>query len=95
MVTFLRVLPAAVDATDLRRAKRDLDRMAHDNVFGGSEQIIIKSDDPADVICAAAEGQLVILGVQRIGPRRKLFGQFTRKIAHQTDSPLIVISRRG
>ena len=63
--------------------------------LAASEQIVIKSDDPVDVISAAAEGQLVILGVQRIGPRRKLFGQFTRKIANQTDSPLIVISRRG
>jgi amino acid transporter/nucleotide-binding universal stress UspA family protein len=95
IVTFMRVLPAAVDATEFRRAKRDLNRMAHDNVFGTSEQIVIKSDDPVEVISAAAEGQLVILGVQRIGPRRKLFGQFTRKIANQTDSPLIVISRRG
>ena len=91
----MRVLPTRVDATELRRAKRDLDRMAHDNVFGNSEQLVIKSDDPVAVISAAAEGQLVILGVQRIGPRRKLFGQFTRKIANQTDSPLIVISRRG
>lgn len=95
LVTFIRVLPAAVDATEFRRAKRDLDRMAHDNTFGSSDQIVIKSDDPVAVISAAAEGQLVILGVQRIGPRRKLFGQFTRKLASQTDSPLIVISRRG
>ena len=94
-MTFIRVLPAAVDATEFRRAKRDLDRMAHDNTFGSSDQIVIKSDDPVAVISAAAEGQLVILGVQRIGPRRKLFGQFTRKLASQTDSPLIVISRRG
>jgi nucleotide-binding universal stress UspA family protein len=69
--------------------------MAHDHVFGSSEQIVVKSDDPVDIISTAAEGQLVILGVQRIGPRRKLFGQFTRKIARQTESPLIVISRRG
>ena len=95
MVTFLRVLPAAADVHEFRRAKRELDRMAHDNFFGGSEQVVIKSDDPVHVVSAAAEGQLVILGVQRIGPRRKLFGHFTRKIANQTDSPLIVISRRG
>ncbi|MDB4445705.1 amino acid permease [bacterium] len=95
LVTFIRVLPRAVDATEFRRAKRDLDRMAHDNVFGSSEQVVVKSDDPVDVISKASEGQLVILGVQRIGPHRKLFGQFTRKIARQTDGPLIVISRRG
>ena len=91
----MRVLPKVADATELRKAKRDLDRMAYDNIFGNSEQIVVRSDDPVEVISKAAEGQLVILGVQRIGPRRKLFGQFTRKIARQTDSPLIVISRRG
>jgi APA family basic amino acid/polyamine antiporter len=95
VVTFMRVLPTVADATEFRKAKRDLDRMAHDNIFGNSEQIVVRSDDPVDVISKAAEGQLVILGVQRIGPRRKLFGHFTRKIARQTDSPLIVISRRG
>ena len=95
VVTFMRVVPTAVDGTEFRRAKRDLDRMAHDNVFGSSEQVVVKSDDPVDVIAQAAEGQLVILGVQRIGPHRKLFGQFTRKIARRTNGPLIVISRRG
>ncbi len=95
VVTFMRVLPTVADATEFRKAQRELDRMAHDHVFGSSEQIVVKSDDPVDIISTAAEGQLVILGVQRIGPRRKLFGQFTRKIARQTESPLIVISRRG
>jgi len=94
-VTFLRVVPENIDASDFRRASRDLDRMAHDNLIGNSEQVLVKSDDPADVITKAAAGQLLILGVQRIGPRRKLFGQFTRKVARQTKSPLIVISRRG
>ena len=95
VVTFMRVLPTVADATEFRKAQRELDRMAHDHVFGSSEQIVVKSDDPVDIISTAAEGQLVILGVQRVGPRRKLFGQFTRKIARQTESPLIVISRRG
>lgn len=95
LVTFLRVVPNNIDAIDFRRARRDLERVAHDNTFGNSEQVLVKSDDPVDVITKLAGDQLVILGVQRIGPRRKLFGQFTRKVAKQTECPLIVISRRG
>ena len=95
LVTFLRVVPRNIDALDFRRARRDLERVAHDNTFGNSEQVLVKSDDPVDVITKLAGDQLVILGVQRIGPRRKLFGQFTRKVARQTECPLIVISRRG
>jgi len=95
LVTFLRVVPNNIDAIDFRRARRDLERVAHDNIFGNSEQVLVKSDDPVDVITKLAGDQLVILGVQRIGPRRKLFGQFTRKVARQTECPLIVISRRG
>jgi nucleotide-binding universal stress UspA family protein len=37
----------------------------------------------------------VILGVQRIGPKQKLFGGFTRQIARQTQCPIVVLSRRG
>ena len=95
LVTFLRVVPNNIDALDFRRARRDLERVAHDNTFGNSEQVLVKSDDPVDVITKLAGDQLVILGVQRIGPRRKLVGQFTRKVARQTECPLIVISRRG
>jgi nucleotide-binding universal stress UspA family protein len=38
---------------------------------------------------------LTILGVQRHGRRKKLFGDFTLQIAQRTSCPLIVISRRG
>ncbi|MGI9472340.1 MAG: amino acid permease [Rubripirellula sp.] len=94
-VTFLRVVPTDIDPSEYRRAKRELDRTAYDNVVGRSERVLLKSDDASRAITEVAEDQLVILGVQRIGPHRKLFGEFTRQIARQSDSPLIVISRRG
>ena len=94
-VTFVRVVSPDIQAADLRRVQRELDRTAYDNVFGDSEQIILQSDSPAAAITQAAQEQLVILGAQRIGPHRKLFGEFTRQIARQSDCPLIVISRRG
>lgn len=94
-VTFLRVVPEDIDPAEYRRAKRELDRTAYDNIVGRSERVLLKSDDPISAITEAAKDQMVILGVQRIGPHRKLFGSFTRQIARRSDSPLIVISRRG
>jgi nucleotide-binding universal stress UspA family protein len=37
----------------------------------------------------------LILGVQRHGRRKKLFGGFTRQIAQRTTCPIIAMSRKG
>jgi APA family basic amino acid/polyamine antiporter len=95
-VTFLRVVPEATTAADMKRIRRELDRMARDNSAGESDREVIASDDAVGAIAARTqEGGLVILGIQRIGPNQKLFGQFTRQIARQTSCPIMVISRRG
>lgn len=95
-ITFVRVVPTDTPAAELKRVKRDLDRMARDNAGGRCEREVIQSDDPAGAISQRAEESgLVILGIQRIDPRHKLFGEFTRQIAMQSDCPMIVISRRG
>ncbi|MDA9857620.1 amino acid permease [Rubripirellula sp.] len=95
-VTFLRVVPKATPAADLKRIRRELNRMARDNSAGESDREVICSDDPVGTVATrAGEGGLVILGIQRISPHQKLFGHFTRKIAAQTACPIMVISRRG
>lgn len=95
-LTFLRVVPESTPATELRRINRDLNRMARDNAAGESEREVVLSDDPVAAIAdRAGPGGLVILGIQRIGPHQKLFGQFTLQVAERTECPLMVISRRG
>lgn len=95
-VTFLRVLPSGVGQDDLRRATRELSRLAHDYVRQRSEVQVLQSDDPlATVAERASESDLLILGVQREGKHMKLFGRFTRQIAARTACPIIVLSRRG
>ncbi|SMP51453.1 Amino acid transporter [Neorhodopirellula lusitana] len=95
-VKFIRVVPLAVTAADHRRAERELDRTASENSGAQCEREVIVSDDVIGTIASqAGENGLVILGVQRLGRRQKLFGNFTRKIARQTQSPIIIISRRG
>ncbi len=95
-VTFLRVVSSATTPAELKRIRRDLDRMARDNAGGGCEREVITSDDAVTTIVQRAnESGLVILGVQRLGPRQKLFGGLTRQIAERTSCSIMVLSRRG
>lgn len=95
-VTYLRVLPTTAGSDEMRRAKRDLKRLAEDEARQHSKIDIIQSDDALTTVAERAnQSDLVILGVQRHARRKKLFGEFTRQIAQQTTCPIIVTSRRG
>lgn len=95
-VTFLRVLPSRAAPQEVQRVTRDLKRLADDELREYYEAQVIQSDDPLSIVAARSDqSDLLILGVQRLGRRRKLFGDFTRAIAPRTSCPLIVLSRRG
>jgi hypothetical protein len=95
-VTFFRSVPKSTSAKELGRVQRDLARMARDNLRGKCGKTVIHSDDPISATVEAAEDcGLLILGIQRLGPREKLFGHFTREVAKRTTCPIIAISRRG
>ncbi len=95
-VTFLRVVPSNASAKDLHRFQRDLARLSRDNIRGKCEKSVIRSDDPIATIAQQTEQcGLLILGIQRIGPREKLFGSFTRELVKRTTCPIIILSRRG
>ena len=95
-LTFLRVLPSKATAEEVRVAKRNLQRLAADEVREPCNVVVLQSDDPSQsIIESAAEFDLVIVGAQRLGRREKLFGNFIRQLASQTSCPMIVMSRRG
>jgi nucleotide-binding universal stress UspA family protein len=95
-VTLLRVLPQRATPPECRRAYREVSRLAEDNVRGLAHVVIARSDNPAAQIAELAEQcDLLIMGVQRLDRRRKLFGHVTRQIAAQTSTPVLVVSRRG
>lgn len=95
-VTFLRVLPMSAGPDEVRRARRALVRLAADGARQLCQIEVLRDDDPLAAVAArAAASDLTILGVQRHGRRKKLFGNFTRQIAQRISCPLIVISRRG
>mgnify|MGYP001819375992 FL=1 len=95
-VTYLRVLPTATDSAAERRTSRDLRKLAKDEAPGVSTASVILRDDMiTEVVERAAECDLLILGLQRLGRRRKVFGKTVIEIAQKTTCPLVMISRRS
>jgi nucleotide-binding universal stress UspA family protein len=95
-VTYLRVLPTTTDSTAERRARRELRKLARDEAPGVSTAAVTLRDDVvAEVAGRAADSDLLILGLQRLGRRRKVFGERVLEIAQSTTCPLLMISRRS
>ncbi len=95
-VSYLRALPASTDAVTERRAARDLRKLARDEAPGDSSVTIALSDTVVEeVVGRAADCDLLVLGLQRLGRRQKIFGQRVLEIAEHTTCPLLMISRRS
>jgi hypothetical protein len=95
-VTFLRVLPPGTDPSILRRAERDLRKLAADEAPGVSEAVVIVGEDlVAEVAGRSQSSDLVILGLKRVDRRRKVFGDKVLEIAERVSGPLLMISQRN
>ncbi len=95
-VTYLRVMPAATDSATERAARRELRRLARDEAPGVSTTVVTLGDDMVgEVVARTADADLLILGMQRHGRRRKAFGETVLGIAERTACPLLMISRRS
>jgi len=95
-IILMRVLPYGTLPNVERSAERGLKRIALDEVPGPAATEIVKSQDvTTEITRRAMESDLVILGLQRSGRRRKLFGDLTLRIARSTNCGIIMIGRRG
>ncbi len=95
-VQFLRVLRPGASAVEHEDAQDDLLRLAEEEAPGFGTAVVVRSDDPGGAIVEAASGcDLVILGVQRLGRRRKAFGPIALRIARDAPCATILVSRRG
>ncbi len=94
--TLLRVLPATASASDIRRAERELHPFTAGDLESRSTIEVVPSEDPLSTIANRADrADLLVLGVQRLGRRKKLFGAFTQQLVQRTARPIIIVSRRG
>ena len=76
--------------------ERHLNRVAAD-LWSGPREVVVACNDALieTVVQHADDSDLTVLGVQRVGRWRKLFGQFALQVARRTDRPILLICRRG
>jgi basic amino acid/polyamine antiporter, APA family len=95
-VTFLSIVPEQASAQDQLLARKYLAMLAGDLAPGCSETRVICSDSPMEVVAEqATDTDLLVLGAERLGRTKKLFGGFTLGVARKTTCPLLVISAKG
>jgi len=95
-ITYLRVLLAATNPADERSAAAELRRLADDEAPGVSNPVITLRDDVVGEVVGRAEtADLLVVGLQRLGRRHKVFGERVLEIADNTTCPLLMISRRS
>lgn len=94
-ITFLGVLSEKAGQAMHRRAQRDLERLARDEVGGDAHaELAIGDDLVSEVSRRVADTDLLILGFHRSGRRRAVFSTRMLTIARSTDCPLLMISHR-
>ncbi len=94
-VVYLGIVPAG-DETAGRKLEREIRELADDERAGRSRVEILHRDDVADaVVERAARAELVVLGMRRLGRRRKTFGDIPVRVARETGSAVLMISRSG
>ena len=95
-VVFLRVMPPNTPEDRQREAREALEELAQEEAPGFGKARVVVSDDPGGTILAHAnETDLILLGIQRHGRRRKAFGDIPMRIARDGSCATIQVSRRG
>ena len=94
-VTYLRVVPENTPEREFGEIRRSLTQLAQDESTGEIEVLLIRSSDAlGQLVEASKKADLVVVGLQRLARRRRTFGELTLRLATETASPLILISRR-
>jgi nucleotide-binding universal stress UspA family protein len=95
-VTFLKILPEDATWQQTDKARKALFYIAEDQVpHGQFKVVVVKNNNTSEEIISHAEdSDLMIVGLQRFGRRRKEFGKIPLYLAQETDCPLLLISRK-
>ena len=94
-VTFLRVLPRSASDRRVAEAKVQVGHFAADEAPGAGGEVA-RSDELIHEIASRAErSDLLVLGMGRGADGRRRIGRFALDIAARTDTPILLIGRRG
>jgi APA family basic amino acid/polyamine antiporter len=94
-VQYLLVLPAATGEQERLRVKRLWSRLVTDETSARSDVQVALNDDVASAILeAAAETDLVVLGLNRPDRRRRVFGPLTVRVIQGVHTAVMAIGQR-
>jgi amino acid transporter/nucleotide-binding universal stress UspA family protein len=94
-ITFLQVLSEHLPEKAHKKACRDLFRFAQDEIPGHPKvKVIYNNSASEEIIAQASESDLLILGLNRMNRRRKVFGSIARGIINETRCTIIMIGER-
>ncbi len=95
-VVYLGIVRTDAGVGEGRKLEREIRDLAADEVPGRSRVEILRRDDVSDAVVEHAAGaDLVILGLRRSSRRQKTFGEIPLRVAKETASAVLMISRRG
>lgn len=95
-VEFMRVLPSATPPPEQRRVEAQLLRLAREETPGeiGTARVVVSDDVIGQIVQAADEADLLLLGLSRHQGRR-LFRETALRIAARTQTATILVSHQG
>lgn len=94
-IRYLLVLPTSTPEQARRRAEHLWSRLVTDETSAGSRVQVVLNDDVASAILEAApEADLVVLGLNKLDPRRRVFGPLTTRLVRDMTSGVMVIGQR-
>ncbi len=95
-VQYLLVLPTSTTEEQRLRAERLWSRLVTDETSARSEvQVVLSKDVAAAILDAAKEKDLVVLGLNKLDPKRRVFGSLTTRLVQETTGAVMVIGQRG
>jgi APA family basic amino acid/polyamine antiporter len=95
-VTYLLVLPVSADEQERLRTERLWSQLVTDETSAGSEVRAVRNDDVAQAILTlASDMDLVVLGLNRPDPRRRVFGPLTTRLVRDLSCAVMVIGQQG
>lgn len=94
-IVYSRILTEGTPESARKKARRQVTSLASDEVSRGAEVQVLEGDDVVGILSdQSSDFDLLVLGVQRQGSRRRVFGSMTRELVKATTCPLILISGR-
>lgn len=96
IVRYLLVLPMSTSEKERQRAERLWSRLVTDETSANSQVNAVLNDDVASAISdAAAAADLVVFGLNKPDPTRRVFGSLTTRIIRNIKCAVMVIGQRG